>query len=152
MLIGTAVLTTLDILRSHKMLRPSPDTPIKNIPLVLSLFILFVGEWKRIGGGEDHGLGETIWLRRVVQMADEHLITIGGPFGTAKHITKIREEIKAEAEESGRDVGDDEFVLLKKEMERRDKLFLRMPRFDFMDENRGGPRKWKRWDWKREVS
>ena len=95
MIFGTAVLTTLDILRAHKLLvphTPSSPAPIPNIGLVLSFFISFVQEWEGIGGG-DHGIGETYWPRRVLQMADEAGIEIKGPHGVEAKVADLRADI-----------------------------------------------------------
>ncbi len=94
MIFGTAVLTTLDILRAHKLLvphTPSSPAPIPNIGLVLSFFVSFVHEWKGIGG--DHGIGETYWPRKALQMADEAGIEIKGPHGVEAKVADLRADI-----------------------------------------------------------
>lgn len=149
MIFGTAVLTTLDVLRTHKLLVPhttASPAPIPNIGLVLSFFISFVHEWEGIGGG-DHGIGETYWPRRALQMADEARIEIKGPFGTEAKVDEVRDEM--EDEELGSDASDDETGKGVRAVVKGAKRGKKWRPED--DRNDGGVRVWRKWDWKIEV-
>ena len=149
MLFGTAVLTTLTTLRTHNLLGHPRTSPIKNTPLVLALFVLFVEAWKSIGG--DHGIGETFWTRNVVTIADEAGITIAGPAGVEEKVAKLREEI--EDEEFVSDGSDDEIVRGVEEVKAKAKAVGEegkkwKSKDDYFE---GEVRLWRKWDWKIEV-
>lgn len=129
-LFGVALLTTLDTLKSHNLLKP--DSPIVNIPLIISLFLSFAEEWE----GCDQGQGETGWKVVAVKMLDEAGITfVDGQVarGTQKRIEAIREEMAND------DDGEEENEPSSKGW---------TPEHDQDD----GVRQWKTWNWKIEVN
>lgn len=145
MIFGTAVLTTLEILRAHILLvphTPSSPAPIRNVGLVLSLFFSFVSNWKSIGG--DHSFGETYWRRKAVQIADEAGIEIKGPFGTEATVAEIRAEM--EEEELWSDESDDEIGSEVEATKAKGKKW-KPEDYRYKFERR----RWKKWDWKIEV-
>lgn len=147
MIFGTAVLTTLDILRAHKLLTPhTPSSParIPNIGLVLSLFIAFVSDWNGIGGDRN---GETSWPWRAMQMADEAGVEIKGRYGTEAKVVELRRQV--EEEELRSDASDDE---IERGVEAVVEAAKRGRKWRPVDDRFGGKvRIWRKWDWKIEV-
>ncbi|KAF3404337.1 hypothetical protein DPV78_002234 [Talaromyces pinophilus] len=79
-LVGKALLTGIDILKTNKLFKPykpEGDSGIRNIPTVLALFVQFAKTWISIGG--DH-YGETKWVSKVGKVARENGIEIKGPY------------------------------------------------------------------------
>jgi hypothetical protein len=93
-LIGRALLTGLHILGDHQLLtsyKPANGV-IKNISLVLALFVEFARSWTDIG--EDQN-GETKWVSKAAQITEEHGIEIKGPYNFSecnKEILGLEEE------------------------------------------------------------
>src|SRR5436190_13326970 len=69
-LVGRALLTGLEILKNHQILKPyQPENgELRNISVVLAMFVEFARSWTDIGG--DH-YGETKWVSKVGQIAKE---------------------------------------------------------------------------------
>ena len=131
MTIGTTLLTTLNVLIAHNLIKDT-NSVIRNFGLVLCQFIRFTE-----GAGDDElcPMGENGWRKAVVKRADEHGFRIKGTAGIDETIETIREEI----------VCDEEVAPSDKEMKRKTTLDLEA----YYDE--GEDRSWKRWDWKLEV-
>lgn len=126
-LFGVALLTTLDILKSHNLLKP--DSPIVNIPFIVSLFLSFAATWEE----NDQGQGETGWKFAAVKMLDKAGIEfVDGQVarGTQKRLEAIREEMGDDHEED-----DDPGATWTPE--------------DDQDED--GARQWNKWHWQTEV-
>jgi hypothetical protein len=77
-IIGTAVLTALGILKKHKLLQRNPGSNgIRNISLVLAMFINFATDWNDIAC---EATEETAWINSIIRMARTKRIQVGGPF------------------------------------------------------------------------
>lgn len=108
-LLGTIFLTTLDLLKTHGLLKP--DSPISNIPLIASLYLKFASEMSDL----DEGNGEFGWTKVVVKMLDEADIKFEDgkncARGTEGRVGQIREEMSGDDEARDHDEemsGDDE--------------------------------------------
>lgn len=137
-LFGVAVLTTLSSLKSHELLKP--NSPIVNIPLIISLFLIFTNSWSSNSSGE----GETDWTRVVIKFLDEAGIAFTPGFvarGTEKRVDSIREEMEDD---------DEDDLPLAAILELNDTIDHTWdPDEDY--ESEYGPRQWRMWDWKIEV-
>lgn len=96
-LVGKALLTGIDILKTNKLFEPynsEGGSGIRNIPTVLALFVRFANTWVSIGG--DH-YGETKWVTKVGKVAKANGIDIKGPYKfheIAEKMFKFDEENK----------------------------------------------------------
>ena len=86
MLIGTALLTTIDVL-IQKRLFTNNSSKIRNIGLILSMFLQFAADESGIAEGNEDG-----WKTVVVEKADAHGVTIQGLVGINELVQAIREE------------------------------------------------------------
>ncbi|PVH91953.1 hypothetical protein DM02DRAFT_677788 [Periconia macrospinosa] len=89
-LVGRALLTGLQILGDHRLLKPYQHSTggLRNISIVLAMFVEFARSWINIGG--DHH-GETKWVPKVGRIAKENNIEIKGPYKFHERNQKILE-------------------------------------------------------------
>lgn len=121
-LIGYATLATLNLLDSCGLL--APDSPIKDIPLVLGLLIEALFAWP--GGCDEE---EFTWLKTAVaKVKEKGYVIAGAPYAVEKNV-KVCEEMAVEGED---DIDEDED---------EDKE---------IDSNDARPN-WTTFDWKKEV-
>ena len=76
------------------------NSTVKNLGLILALFMQFAGDGEHDPNFAEHG--ETDWVRVVLRRAEEHGVAVAGPFGIAKKlelIKKVAEEDKWETTE-----------------------------------------------------
>lgn len=133
-LVGTALLTTLEVLIEHNLFIPASITnPIRNIGLVLSRFI---SSDTTVLRSELCDRNETGWLVQVVKMADEHQVEIEGVYGIEEKLKEIRDAAAAQKPKRNR----------KPPAEKKRAWSLSQ------DFNSQGKRLWRRWDWKRELA
>lgn len=93
MLIGTALLTTIDVLIQKDLFKNS--SKIRNIGLILSMFLQFSADETEIAE-----YNEDFWTTKVVEKADEHGVTIQGLVGIDELVQAIRGEGFAYASDS----------------------------------------------------
>ena len=86
MLIGTALLTTIDVL-IQKGLFTNNSSKIRNIGLILSMFLQFSADESEMPECNEDG-----WNTIVVEKADEHGVTIQGLVGIDELVQAIRGE------------------------------------------------------------
>ena len=110
---GTALLSTIDVLLEQGLF--NQDSSIKNLGLVLSLYIKFTA----IHGDEICRDGEHDWRKQVLRMADEHGVEVKGPYGVEEIIQGIRDEMEEDEIETYM------------ELEKRGKHSLSLPQFFF---------------------
>ncbi|CAI6332929.1 unnamed protein product [Periconia digitata] len=91
-LVGKALLTSLYILKDHGLFKPYQPTDVgglRNLPLILALFVEFARAWNELGGEKSGGqYGETKWVHKLAQLAKENKIEIKGPYKFHKHNRK----------------------------------------------------------------
>jgi hypothetical protein len=89
-LVGKALLTGLQILKDHQLLKPyQPENGgLRNISMVLALFVEFAGSWISMGGDI---YGATKWVPKVGKIAKENGIEIKGPYKFHERNQKILE-------------------------------------------------------------
>lgn len=132
-LIGTALLTTLEVLIEHNLFTPPSSTnPIRNIGFVLAQFLK--SDTAKLDSELCRG-NETGWLIEVVKMADEHKVEIKGVFGIEERLRRIRDAAATQKPKQNR----------KPAAEKKRAWTLGQ------DFNSQGKRLWRKWDWKREV-
>lgn len=86
-LLGAAILSTLDVLKQEGKLDSKTADPIRNLGLILALWIKFALE------SCDDSLcheGEANWAIAVVKLAKEHGIEIKGPHGIETEVQGLR--------------------------------------------------------------
>ena len=86
MLIGTALLTTIDVL-IQKGLFTNNSSKIRNIGLILSMFLQFAADESGTTECNEDG-----WNTVVVEKADAHGVTIQGLVGIDELVQAIRDE------------------------------------------------------------
>lgn len=86
MLIGTALLTTIDVL-IQKGLFTNNGSKIRNIGLILSMFLQFAADESGMPECNEDG-----WNAVVVEKADAHGVTIQGLVGIDELVQAIRDE------------------------------------------------------------
>lgn len=105
--IGQALLTALNVLERADLLKP--DSKVKNLPVVLSMFLYFAGDLDDTGAMERDMSGaakEQIWPNAVVAYANEHDIDLKGKgvYGIADTVDKFDDmELKAFKKKAGPD-------------------------------------------------
>ena len=95
MLIGTALLTTIDVLIEEGLFTNS--SKIRNIGLILSMFLQFAADESDIPSCNEDG-----WKAIVVEKADAHGVTIQGLVG----IEELVQDIRDNADDSDSDDSD----------------------------------------------
>ena len=138
MLIGTALLTTIDFL-DHYAYFTNTSSKIRNLGLILSLFLQFAED-----EGEMCSCNEDGWKAVVVEMADECGVTIQGLVG----IDELVQDTRDNAYDSDSD--EEESVILDPDdlMEKMSDCY-RSGEHSYAD--RGEMRSWKQYDWDIEV-
>jgi hypothetical protein len=78
-LVGRALLTGLEILKNHQLLKPyQPEHgELRNISVVLAMFVEFAKTWTELG--RDF-CGETKWVPKLGKIAKDNNIEIKGPY------------------------------------------------------------------------
>lgn len=78
-LVGRALLTGLEILKNHQLLKPyQPENgELRNISVVLAMFVEFAKSWTELGGDFR---GETKWVPKLGKIAKDNNIEIKGPY------------------------------------------------------------------------
>ena len=84
MLIGTALLTTIDLLISQGLFT-NTGSKIRNLGLILSMFLEFAAD-----AGE-HECNEDGWDYEIVKKADAHDVTIGGLVSSHELVERVRD-------------------------------------------------------------
>ncbi|KAL8656957.1 MAG: hypothetical protein Q9226_002405 [Calogaya cf. arnoldii] len=84
MLIGTALLSSIDVLKSHKLFHSDSNTEVRNIGLILCHYLQFAYDQREIPR-----LNEAGWTKLVIQRAEEHGIAIEGFYGIGKIISAL---------------------------------------------------------------
>ncbi|KAL8928870.1 MAG: hypothetical protein Q9208_001648 [Pyrenodesmia sp. 3 TL-2023] len=85
MLIGTALLSAIDVLKSHSLFNAIYNTEIRNIGLVLCHYLQFAYDQR-----ETPRLNEAGWTRLVIRRAEEHGIRIEDFYGIEKVISALK--------------------------------------------------------------
>ncbi|KAF2496641.1 hypothetical protein BU16DRAFT_525798 [Lophium mytilinum] len=90
--IGRALLTALNALERADLLKP--DSKVKNLPMVLSMFLSIADDLDGVGALENDMLGadnDRTWLHAVVAYAQAHDIDLKGKgiYGTAEAVYKF---------------------------------------------------------------
>ncbi|KAL8847086.1 MAG: hypothetical protein Q9221_007873 [Calogaya cf. arnoldii] len=93
MLIGTALLSAMDVLKSHKLFHSNNNTEVRNIGLILCHYLQFAYDQREIPR-----LNEAGWTKLVIHTAEEHGIRIEGFYGIEKVVSALR---KSSAGNSG---------------------------------------------------
>jgi hypothetical protein len=123
------ILSTISYLIQKKEFHP--ESKLKNIAMVLGLYVMFAEDVGRsVCENDDDWSSWTAWQGKIVKLAQEHNIQIQGkgPYGVDKVYQEI-EASNADEEESESDSGDED-----------------------EEDAPDGFRKWSKWDWKTEVS
>ncbi|RDW58767.1 hypothetical protein BP6252_13243 [Coleophoma cylindrospora] len=134
---GTLLLTALDMLREHDLMKP--ESSIENIGLIAALYMEFaLGTWGAMTGDE---IG---WVLPVVKALDKAGIAL--PVGKSiKHITNsFLDEIRANIENKESEAEDSEASNMAAKPKKKSRAWK--PVDDFIDDER----QWKKWDWKLE--
>ena len=100
MLIGTALLSALDVLISHNLFHSNRNTVIRNIGLILCHYIHFGQTWTERCRANEAG-----WMKVVIRKAQEHGVRIEGFYGMEKVIDKAFNSSYAGNSISASDVG-----------------------------------------------
>jgi hypothetical protein len=95
MLIGTALLSSIDVLIRHNIFHSHP-TPVRNIGLILCHYLHFGQTWSERCNANEAG-----WMKVVICKAQEHGVRISGFYG----IQAIIEKILNTSDTSDADVG-----------------------------------------------
>jgi hypothetical protein len=101
-LLGKALLTGVHILKTNQLFKPyhsETSGAVRNIPIVLALFVRFARTWTSIGG--DH-YGETKWVSKVGKVAKENGIDIKGPYNFHQVPEKMFPPETQDEQEEGR--------------------------------------------------
>ncbi|KAL8876989.1 MAG: hypothetical protein Q9192_008763 [Flavoplaca navasiana] len=109
-LIGTALLTTLDLLSHHHF---HPDSPIRNIGFILGLFLEFVIGYEETCEGDEDG-----WRFVVVRKMDAVGIPVSGTERAVEIWQGLRDIVREEAEEKRKRLGEDGVKWLGRDRER----------------------------------
>ena len=143
MLIGTALLTTIDFLIAQGLFT-NTSSKIRNLGLVLSLFLQFAED-----EGEIPSCNEDGWNAVVVEKADAHGVTIQGLVGSYELVQSIRDDVYAS------DISDEEDI---SEMDTENLAAYMSDRYQSLDPScttqtfeLGEKRSWKQYDWDIEV-
>ena len=150
MLIGTALLTTIDVL-IQKGLFANNSSKIRNIGLILSMFLEFAEDQSEIPSCNEDG-----WKAAVVEKADAHGVTIQGVVG----IDEVVEDIRDDAEDNETD--EEELAEVDRAAARRRLLAITTNMTDCYQSgehsyttmetfNVGKKRSWKQYYWRVEV-
>ncbi len=136
MLIGTALLTTIDFLIAQGLFT-STSSKIRNLGLVLSLFLQFPED-----EGETPSCNEDGWNVVVVEKADAHGVTIQGLVESYELAQSIRDDVYAS------DISDEEDI---SEMDTENLAAYMSDRYQSQTFELGVKRSWKQYDWDIEV-
>ncbi len=143
MLIGTALLTTIDVL-IQKADFTNDSSKIRNIGLILSMFLQFAED-----EGEIPSCNEDGWKAVVVEKADAHGVTIEGLVG----IDELVQDIRDDANDS--DTDEEELAERDRAAARRRLLAMTTNMTDCYrsgeHSNCGIKRSWKQYYWADEV-
>jgi len=103
-LIGRALLTGLEILRNHKLLKPyQPEKgELRNISVVLAMFVEFVRRWIDLGGDLS---GETKWVTKLGKVAKDNCIEIKGTYKFHERNQKLLQPESEKCTASNGDLG-----------------------------------------------
>lgn len=138
MLIGTALLTTIDVLIEKGLFTNS--SKIRNIGLILSMFLQFAADESDTSSNEDG------WKAVVVEKADAHGVTIQGLVG----IDELVQDIRDNAEDSDSDEEDlgeiGSLAIVANCYQSSEPSYKDLETFNF-----GEQRSWKHYDWEIEV-
>ena len=138
MLIGTALLTTIDVLIAQGLFT-NTSSKIRNLGLVLSLFLQFVED-----EGETASCNEDGWKAVVVERADACGVIIQG----LVDIDELVQDIRDSAYDSD---SDEEELIEKDPKDRMTKLSDCYQSGEHSYTDRGEMRWWKQYDWGIEV-
>jgi hypothetical protein len=86
---GCVILTATFKLLKHDLFKPSDESEVKNIGLIISYYLEFAQNWEDIGCAED----ETDWTEVLVSFADMYKVKIVGSEAVMKYVEEIREKI-----------------------------------------------------------
>ncbi|KAK0509296.1 hypothetical protein JMJ35_008667 [Cladonia borealis] len=136
MLIGTALLTTIDVLISHGLFT-NTSPKIRNLGLILSLFLQFAGDVET--ECNEHGWKHVIW-----QKADAHDVTIEGLVRSQELVQSIRDIDYASNISEEEDLN---------EMDPEDLAMYMSDRYESRHTcvELGEKRSWKQYDWDIEL-
>ncbi|KAL8835928.1 MAG: hypothetical protein Q9176_006612 [Flavoplaca citrina] len=95
-LIGTALLTTIDLLTTNHLFHP--DSSIRNIGFILGLFLEFVTGYEEACEGDEDG-----WRFVVVRRMDAVGVEVSGTERVVGIVEGLREIVQEEAEQRGRE-------------------------------------------------
>lgn len=139
MLIGTAILTTIDYL-----VDASPDGDIRNFGFILGLLLEFVMEFEETCAANEIG-----WQYVALKKADQHAIIIRGYDRLDMIVPKIRMELDT-ADIEGEEFSEDEDAA---EAGDRPNFLRAYKSAPYHPERRspGVTRSWSTWAWKQEV-
>ena len=99
---GTALLCTIDILLEQDLFKK--DSSIRNLGLVLSLFIKFTGCI-----GDLCIDGEDDWKKEVFKIAKKHGIELKGPYAIGYYLEPIKQKVddeEADVDDARKDMYD----------------------------------------------
>ena len=142
MLIGTALLTTIDVLIEKGLFTNS--SKIRNIGLILSMFLQFAADESEIADYNEDG-----WNTVVVEKADEHGVTIQGLVGIDELVQAIRDEChdSDSDEEDFTEIGEiGSDAIIANCYQSSEPSYT-----DLENSNPGGRRSWKHYCWEIEV-
>ena len=100
MLIGTALLSAIDVLISHNLFHSNANTVIRNIGLILCHYIQFAQEWTERCRANEAG-----WTKVAISKAQKHGVRIEGFYGVEKVLDKALNASDAGNSTSASDVG-----------------------------------------------
>ena len=86
MLIGTALLSTIDALIKHNLFNNN-ETPIRNINLILSLYLIFASDWKDMCKYNELG-----WTIEVIRRAEKYNIPLTGLPETVNKVKDFKKD------------------------------------------------------------
>lgn len=136
MIIGTALLTTIDVLIAHGLFT-NTSSKIRNLGLILSLFLQFAQD-------EEVQLNEDGWDYVVVKKADTHEVTIKGLENSHELVESVRDI------DSLSDISEEEDIT---EMDPEDLATYVSEHYRSRSHalELGEKRSWKHYDWNIEV-
>ena len=138
MLIGTALLTTIDVLIEKGLF--ANNSKIRNIGLILSMFLQFAAD------ESDTSCNEDGWKAVVVEKADAHGVTIQGLVGIDKLVQDIRDNVE-DSDSDEEDLGEiGSLAIVANCYQSGEPSNMDLEAFDFDKQ-----RSWKHYDWEVEV-
>ncbi|KAL8865108.1 MAG: hypothetical protein Q9198_009475 [Flavoplaca austrocitrina] len=154
MLIGTALLTTIDLLKTRDLFKPHSST-IRNVGLILAMFIKFAHTFRELCR-----LNEDGWIVPVIKAAESRSIGIKGPANIKNILKTIKNDRSITRDDDAPQRSDNppkSRADLKKTKENTTKAYAPKPTskygglitMDFFNE--GTRREWEAWDWTTEV-